>query len=115
MIARRLALLAPLFLPGAALAHSELLRSIPAAGAVLAVPPERFELYFNERVQVTAIRLFREGGAEIPFPGRRAIRETEAETIAVPPLETGAYRIEWRAISRDGHPVGGTIRFSVRP
>ena len=114
MISRRLALAAPLLLPGVALAHSELRRSLPVPGAVLTAPPERFELHFNERVQVTAFRLFREGGAEILFPGRRAIREAEAEMIPAPPLEPGAYRIEWRAISRDGHPVGGTIRFSIR-
>ncbi len=115
MISRRLALVAPALLPGVAAAHSELRRSVPATGAVLASPPERIELHFNERVQVTAIRLFRESGAEIAFPGRRAIREAEAEILPAPPLEAGAYRIEWRAISRDGHPVGGTIRFAVRP
>jgi methionine-rich copper-binding protein CopC len=115
MISRRLALLALLLPPAAALAHSELRRSVPASGAVLAAAPERFELHFNERVQVTAIRLFRDGGAEIPFPARRAIREAEAEILPAPALDPGAYRIEWRAISRDGHPVGGTIRFAVRP
>jgi len=95
-------------------AHSELRRSVPAAGAVLATPPERIELYFNERVQLTALRLRRVGGDEIPLP-RRAIRTANAETIPLPPLAPGDYRAEWRIISADGHPVGGVIPFRIEP
>ena len=101
---------------GPALAHSELRRSVPEGGAVLAEPPERVELVFNESVQVTALRLRRaEGGAEIPLPDRRVIREAREDSARLPPLGPGDYRIEWRAISADGHPVGGTIHFRVAP
>lgn len=95
-----------------AAAHSELRRSVPAAGAVLEAPPAQIELHFNERVQLTALRLLRPGGAEIPLP-RRAIRESRSETIALPHLPPGEYRAEWRIISADGHPVGGGIPFRV--
>jgi methionine-rich copper-binding protein CopC len=104
-------------LPGVALAHSELRRSVPPYGSVLAEAPARLELEFNERVQLTALRLRRApDGAEIALPGpRRAIREAREESVALPPLGPGEYRIEWRAISADGHPVGGTIGFRVAP
>jgi methionine-rich copper-binding protein CopC len=97
---------------GTATAHSELRRSAPASGEVLSQPPERIELVFSERVQLTALRLYRVGGEEIALP-RRAIRVADKETLALPPLGTGAYRVEWRIISADGHPVGGTITFRV--
>lgn len=97
---------------GRAAAHSQLRRSVPAPGAVLRQSPERIELVFSERVQMTALRLFRAGGDEIALP-RRAIRVADAESVTLPPLATGAYRIEWRIISADGHPVGGTITFSI--
>jgi methionine-rich copper-binding protein CopC len=93
-------------------AHSELRRSVPAAGAVLVHAPEQIELHFNERVQVTALRLFREGGEEVLLP-RRSIRTTSREIIALPPLPPGAYRAEWRIISADGHPAGGVIPFRI--
>lgn len=96
-------------------AHSELRRSVPAAGAVLATPPDRVELDFNERVRVTALRLRRAGGAEIALPERRAIREAQRESAALPSLGPGEYRLEWRAISADGHPIGGIISFTVAP
>jgi len=95
-------------------AHSELRRSVPAASAVLDQAPDRIELYFNERVQLTALRLHRVGGDEIPLP-RRRIREATSETIALPSLVPGEYRAEWRIISADGHPAGGVIPFRIEP
>ena len=95
-----------------AAAHSELRRSVPAAGAVLMHAPEQIELHFNERVQLTALRLYREGGEEVSLP-RRAIRTANMEIIAMPPLPPGAYRAEWRIISADGHPAGGVIPFTI--
>jgi methionine-rich copper-binding protein CopC len=95
-----------------AAAHSELRRSVPAAGAVLMHAPEQIELHFNERVQLTALRLYREGSEEISLP-RRAIRTATTEIITLPPLPSGAYRAEWRIISADGHPAGGAIPFRI--
>ena len=107
-----LLLLPLLFASLPAAAHSELRRSVPAAGAVLMQAPEQMELHFNERVQLTALRLFRDGSEEISLP-RRAIRSATTEIIALPPLTPGAYRAEWRIISADGHPVGGVIPFRI--
>ncbi len=95
-----------------AAAHSELRRSVPATGAVLIHAPEQIELHFNERVQLTALRLYREGGEEVSLP-RRAIRSATTEIITLPPLPSGAYRAEWRIISADGHPAGGVIPFRI--
>jgi methionine-rich copper-binding protein CopC len=95
-----------------AAAHSELRRSIPISGAVLDRAPERIELHFNERVQLTALRLRRAGGEEVGLP-RRAIREATYEIIPLPPLGPGDYRADWRIISADGHAVGGVIPFRV--
>jgi methionine-rich copper-binding protein CopC len=96
-----------------AFAHAELRRSVPEPGAVLRGPPERIELHFSERVQVTALRLHRAGGREVPLPGRRGIREAQSDAVELPPLEHGEYRIEWRALSGDGHAIGGSIGFRV--
>jgi methionine-rich copper-binding protein CopC len=100
-----------------ALAHSELKGASPANGARLLASPEAIDLAFNERVQVTAVRLFREGGAqaggEVRLERPRAAESVRNHCSALPALEAGAYRVEWRIISADGHPVGGTLRFTV--
>ncbi|MGL4727376.1 MAG: copper resistance CopC family protein [Bosea sp. (in: a-proteobacteria)] len=106
------AILCLMFAAAPALAHSELRRSSPANGAALNAAPEAIELTFNEKVQVTAIRLYRDGGTEIALE-RPAITERATERRLLPALSAGAYRIEWRAISADGHPVGGAIRFRI--
>ncbi|MBS3980335.1 MAG: copper resistance protein CopC [Rhodobacteraceae bacterium] len=95
-----------------AAAHSELRLSLPAAAAVLDCPPEQIELHFNEKVQLTALRLHQVDGAEIALP-RRAIREAASETIVLPPLPPGDFRAEWRILSPDGHVVGGVIPFRI--
>jgi methionine-rich copper-binding protein CopC len=96
-----------------ALAHSELRGSDPAEGARLAVPPAWLELRFNEPVQVTSVTL-RDGA------GRRVRVALPADTtpravhrLTAPALADGAWRLEWRAISADGHPVRGTVRFTI--
>jgi copper transport protein len=96
-----------------AFAHSELTSSAPASGAKFDAPPAAIELVFNERVQITALRLFREGGAEVALPRPRAAESVTRLTTPLPPLPAGSYRADWRIISADGHPVGGVIRFSV--
>jgi methionine-rich copper-binding protein CopC len=105
-------LLGLLLVAQVAAAHSELRISIPATGAVLMQAPEQIELHFNERVQLTALRLYRVGGEEIILP-RRSIRAASNEVIPLPVLSPGAYRAEWRIISADGHPAGGVISFRI--
>lgn len=94
-------------------AHSELRAASPANGATLSAPPAAIDLQFNESVQVTALRLFREGGAEVAIGRPRALDSVRSYRQPLPALEPGAYRIEWRIISADGHPVGGVIRFRL--
>jgi methionine-rich copper-binding protein CopC len=98
---------------GGARAHSTLRRSSPAHGARFSGPPEAFELEFDEPAQLTAFRLFAEGGAEIPVARDPSLPARAFHRIAAPRLGAGAYRIEWRVISADGHPVGGALRFAV--
>lgn len=114
--AMRALLLPFLLLAGPGLAHSELRGSDPPDNARLSGPPAAIVLRFNEPVQVTALRL--QDGAGAPVGLRRAARRDPAPseraepTAALPP---GSYRLEWRAISADGHPIRGVLRFTVLP
>jgi methionine-rich copper-binding protein CopC len=109
------AALALLFLPLAlvAQAHSELRSSVPAAGARLGVSPPRIELRFNEPVQLTALRLVDAHQATIRLHRETGMEARADATAVLPPLAPGGYRIVWAAISADGHPIRGTIRFEV--
>lgn len=113
MIARRGMLAALLLLPLPARAHSELRTSEPANGARLAASPSEFVLRFNEAVQVTAVTLHDAAGRETRVALPRDTTPRAVERLAAPPLAPGAWRLEWRAISADGHPVRGSVRFTV--
>jgi methionine-rich copper-binding protein CopC len=95
------------------LAHSELRSSSPANGQRFDAGPGRIELRFTEKVQVTAVRLFDAAGKELALDRDRSLAERSIYEAPTPQLAPGSYRIEWRAISADGHPVGGAIRFRV--
>src|SRR5207249_4829837 len=66
---------------------------------------------FNEPVSPLAIRLFGPGGAPIALGAPTADNATV--TIATPALQQGTHLLSWRVISADGHPVGGSLIFSV--
>jgi copper transport protein len=111
---RSLAVLAVLLLAltqaPAALAHASLIQAEPPDGALLAQPPQRLRLTFNEPVSPLVIRLIGPGG-EVISPVVAA--DNAAVTLTPPPLGRGSYVLSWRVISADGHPVGGSLLFSV--
>ncbi|WP_199084502.1 copper resistance protein CopC [Bosea sp. ASV33] len=107
-----LALLACLGMPALALAHAALNSSVPADGSVLAAAPAPIELVFSEPVSPLALRLIGPNGASRSLD--RFELKGSTVVIAVPAgLTTGTYALSWRVVSEDGHPVGGTVVFSI--
>ena len=98
---------------GEAAAHSQAPEVQPADGSVLAVPPEALNFSFPEAIRLTAVRLYDSGDREIALPGKRDMTPAKQRRIALPPLTAGSYRVEWRALSADGHPVTGRFSFTV--
>lgn len=108
-----------LFLPGIALAHLGLKGSTPANGAQLSVVPRSLRLTFTDAVQasVARLRLVGPSGGETPLSPLRHPGDSTTVLLAdvMGPLEAGRYALAWQVIGRDGHPVRGTIVFTVAP
>ena len=120
MTASRSLLLGSLFAAvfgGQALAHSAIAHSDPAEGAVLPMSPPAVALMFTEPMRVTSLKLVGEAGRETPLRPEGAVKGMVQQVrAAVPePLAPGAYRVEFRGASADGHVGGGTLRFRVGP
>jgi methionine-rich copper-binding protein CopC len=116
MIARRTflaALAVPVFARETA-AHSRLLGSRPGAGET--IPPEagEFVLRFDEGAVLTSLRLFGPSNAEVALSRTRDATPAAEWRARYPALAPGAHRLDWRALSADGHPIGGSIPFTVR-
>jgi methionine-rich copper-binding protein CopC len=99
--------------PSAALAHSALLGTDPADGAVVTAPIGEVVLTFNEVVhqQFSTIAVTGPGGATYNN-GSLHVIDTKVHQ-PVWPLHSGTYRVAWRVISADGHPVSGEFGFQV--
>lgn len=94
-----------------AASHAALVASQPADGAVLQDAPRRLELRFNEPVAPLVLRLVSADGSSVVLDRYRLDGMTLV--IDAPPVGRGSHALSWRVASEDGHPVGGTILFSV--
>jgi len=105
------ALLTTLWLSGA-WAHAALTGTLPAGGAHLPAVPSLAVLRFNEPVSALVLRLILPGGANLELPTPSAAGADLS--IPLPPsTHPGTYVLSWRVVSEDGHPVAGTLIFTV--
>jgi len=103
--------------PGPASSHAYLVRSTPAARAVVTRAPERVQLWFNERLEPAYSRVSvwnREGQRVDAGDVEVAAAEPTRLSVAVPPLPAGAYTVQYRVLSVDGHVVESRFGFTVR-
>ena len=103
-------LLTALVQTSAAFAHASLVRAEPADGALVAEPPAALRLTFNEPVTPLVMRLIAPDGTSTTVA---ATAENTTVTVKPPALRRGTHVLSWRVISADGHPVGGSLLFSV--
>src|SRR3954469_15186239 len=112
IVACFITLLTALALTGEAYAHASLVKASPADGAVVPVAPSALSLTFNEPVSPLVIRLIGPDGATIE-PGAVAAENNTVTVTAPALLQRGTHVLSWRVISADGHPVGGSLLFSI--
>lgn len=101
--------------PEPAYAHATLISSEPAAGSRLSTFPTHVRLTFNEPTEAALCQI-----VVVSADGNTTALAVTADPrdvrALIAPLELGArgaYRIAWRVISADGHPVEGSYVFYV--
>lgn len=93
-------------------AHAALVAVEPASGSMLSAAPKVVELRFNEAVTPGAIRLI--DGAGRARDDARVDASSEIISVAMPPdLPQGTAVVSYRVISQDGHPISGSVIFSI--
>lgn len=110
------AAIALLTTPALLLAHARLVRSSPAANAVLSTPPDRITLWFSERPELhfTSVQLLDSAGRAIPLAAPVAEANSSAVSLLINgPLNAGRYTVVWRTAAADGHASNGKFTFSV--
>ncbi len=104
-------------LTGSALAHANLVRSVPARGAVLANAPHTVILEFTENLdpQFSQVQLIAANGQVVaPGPGTIDPNAPRVMRLVLPALPDGTYSAVWQTHSAaDGHFTSGSVGFSV--
>jgi len=93
-------------------AHAALVASVPADGSVLAQAPDTVQLRFNEVVTPAVVRLIDAAGRARDDARVRSLDQTIVITLPKN-LPRGTQLVSYRVISADGHPVGGSMVFSI--
>lgn len=112
LIAGLAALLSVLCFATVASAHASLVSTEPGDGSVLAQVPKTVQLQFNEAVTPAVIRLIDAAGRTRDDAIVRVTDETIVITLPAS-LPRGTQVVSYRVISADGHPVAGSMLFSV--
>jgi copper resistance protein C len=95
-------------------AHSRLESSDPAAGSSTATAPQKVSLTFNEPVQpgFTAMTVIGPDGDDYHSGEISEVDGTVG--VGVLPLgPAGPYAIAYRVVSADGHPISGSVVFTL--
>ncbi len=121
--AKPLLAVATLLASAAAFAHPKLVSSTPADGTE-GPAPQKIEIQFSENLtkQFSGASLVMTGmpGMSDHAPMKVAASVSGADDpktmVIMPkiPLVAGSYRVEWRAVSSDTHPVNGVVNFKVK-
>ncbi|MEN5046712.1 copper homeostasis periplasmic binding protein CopC [Pseudomonas koreensis] len=116
-----LVLASGLLLSSLAQAHPKLLSSTPAEGADGAAP-DKIELHFSESLltQFSGAKLVMTempmAHSPMPMKARVSAGSDPKSMLVTPltPLPAGTYKVEWRAVSSDTHPITGNVTFKVQ-
>lgn len=94
-------------------AHATLVASDPAEGAVLAEAPEQVTFTFSEPVALVpdGVQVFDPAGE--PVAVEASVTDAVLAVTLPEPVGEGTTVVAWRIVSDDGHPISGSLRFSV--
>jgi len=105
------ALLVALFCATGAFAHASLISAEPGDGSVLTEQPRAVQLRFNESVAPAVASLIDAAGKAHDVAMR--VVGQSVEIVLPERLPRGTQVLSFRVVSQDGHPVPGSLVFSI--
>ncbi|CAM4421660.1 copper resistance CopC family protein [Paenibacillus tarimensis] len=109
-----LLILACIILPVTAEAHTGLKSSVPASGETVQTELSTIEMVFNTKIEdLSSFDLLSEDNEKVPLQ-EVSVEGTVMTGTLNEALPSGSYKIEWKIVGEDGHPIKGEIPFSVQ-
>lgn len=94
-------------------AHDQLIGSNPKQGAKLDKQPEWIELNYSGEIQDIGTEIRVEKDGEDFSAGEITVEGRTVKSALPDDLKPGDYTISWRVVSQDGHPISGTVEFTI--
>ena len=99
-------------LPAAVWAHAMLEQASPAAGSTMQGSPAEIRLKFTKEItDATTVTVTGPAGR---VDAGKPLFEPYVVRIRLKPMATGTYKVEWHAMSADGHATQGSYTFTVK-
>ena len=98
-----------------AAAHAQLIGTDPVDGAVLDSAPEAVTLSFNEPVRLTdrEVTVYDAEGRTVASTASTSGTDVVVDLPDAEAMERGSFVVAWFVLSGDGHPISGSLSFSV--
>ena len=117
-----LAIVGALVISGsAASAHTELLKSSPAADKIISVMPTSVKLTFEERLLVISGSKKQANSITVKSPSNKRVSTGEVKVIKnvasvnlLKLQESGKYQVTFRVVAEDGHVLKDSFKFEFR-
>ncbi len=114
-----LALLISLLMYTSARGHSgsvdeKLMPQTIISGEVLTKQPSELHIPFRMPIRIISIRLTDSSGEGLDVVNKSGRASTGMFVFSPPPLKNGIYSLEYRGLSRDGHPLSEKREFEVK-
>ena len=95
-------------------AHTKLVKITPDVDAQLTTAPKDVVLKFSEPVNTSFATVVVTSAAGVSVTsGKPTVVGATVTQALVPRMAAGAYRVAFRVVSNDGHPVAGESRFTL--
>jgi methionine-rich copper-binding protein CopC len=112
-----LALAMILIMPAPAQAHAQLVAANPRISAVLTTAPKKVTLTFDDDLIPLAgsnVILVQNAKGVPVSSGATSLTAATIQVSLVPKLPLGVYKVTYRVLSADGHPVSNSYYFYIR-
>jgi methionine-rich copper-binding protein CopC len=98
-----------------AFAHARLVRTSPAPDSILRAPPTQVSIWFTERLEqaFSNIEVADAAGSRVDQGNPQV--DGKVMRVELRALQSGRYRVNWRAVSVDTHTSEGSFSFAVQP
>lgn len=96
-----------------ATAHVTARQSFPEDGAVLTESPTELSIQFSDLAKLVSLELAGSNGEATKIDVSEAKSVDGLVSVQIPQLEPDKYKVSWRVLSVDGHPVAGKLTFTI--